>query len=269
MEIPEQYMEMIITYGERLVFALLIFFIGRLIIKYINRLVRRITERKEVDSTLRSFLTSIVSVLLNILLFLTIASTLGIQMTSFIAILGAAGLAVGLALQGSLSNFAGGVLILLFRPFNVGDFIDAQGIMGTVTDIKILYTSLNSLDNKRVVIPNGNLANNTITNFSVNPMRRVDLVFGISYSDSIERAKEVIQQVIDSNELIEKEPAPTVGVIEHADSSINFTVRVWCRREHFLTVLFRMNEEVKHAFDQAGITIPFPQRDVHMYTHTS
>lgn len=264
--IPEPYMQMIITYGERLVLALLLFIIGRVIIRFIMRFTRKTTERKEIDPTLRSFIYSILSALLNILLLITVASTLGIQMTSFIAILGAAGLAVGLALQGSLSNFAGGVLILLFRPFSVGNFIEAQGFMGTVVEIRVLYTVLNTFDNKRVVIPNGALANSSVTNFSINPTRRVDFVFGISYSDSISHAKSVIQKIIEDHEHIEKDPAPVVGVVEHADSSINIAVRVWCKREHFLTVTFSMNELVKDAFDREGITIPFPQRDVHVYT---
>ncbi len=268
MNIPEEYLDMLIIYGERLVFALLILIIGRIIIRSILRAVRRAGERKEVDATLKSFTSSIISTALYILLLLTIASTLGIPMTSFVALVGAAGLAVGLALQGSLSNFAGGVLILLFRPFSVGDFIEAQGFMGTVVDIKVLYTSLNTIDNKRAVIPNGSLSNGAVTNFSINPTRRVDLTFGISYDDSIDQAKEIIHRVIEANEEILKDPAPTVGVSAHADSSINFTVRVWCRREHFLSVMFAMNEQVKKIFDQEGITIPFPQRDVHIYSHT-
>ncbi len=261
-------MEMIITYGERILFALLIFIVGRIIIRYANRLLRKATDRKAVDPTLKSFLTSAVSAVLNILLILTIASTIGIQMTSFVAIIGAAGLAVGLALQGSLSNFAGGVLILLFRPFSVGDFIEAQGVLGSVADIKILYTILNTPDNKRVVIPNGSLANSTVTNFSLNPTRRVDFVYGISYEDSIDKAKETINGLIEKNELIEKDPAPVIGVLEHADSSINLAVRVWCLRQNYLKVMFGMNEDVKKAFDKEGITIPYPQRDVHFYSHT-
>ncbi len=266
MNIPPEFTQMLITYAERIFFALVIFIVGRIVIKFLNRLVRRASQRKELDSTLKSFLTSTISTVLNILLILTIASTLGIHMTSFVAVIGAASLAVGLSLQGSLSNFAGGVLILLFRPFNVGDFIEAQGILGSVAEIKILYTVLNTPDNKRVVIPNGNLANSTVTNFSVNPTRRVDLVFGISYDDSIDHAKEVISKLVDEHELILKDPAPIIGVTAHADSSIDFAVRVWCERANFLKVMFGLNEEVKKAFDREGITIPYPQRDVHIYS---
>ena len=264
--IPEPYMEMIITYGERLLLALVLFIVGRIIIRAVMRCTRKAAERKELDPTLRSFIFSILSAGLNILLLITVASTLGIQMTSFIAVLGAAGLAVGLALQGSLSNFAGGVLILMFRPFSVGNFIEAQGFMGTVVEIRVLYTVLNTFDNKRVVIPNGSLANSSVTNFSINPTRRVDFVFGISYADSITHAKSVITQIIEAHEFIEKEPAPVIGVVEHAESSINIAVRVWCKREHFLNVMFSMNELVKDTFDREGITIPFPQRDVHVYS---
>lgn len=265
MEIPEKYIDMLVNYGERLIFALLILIIGRIIIKLVMRGLKKHSEKKKFDPTARSFIMSVVSALLNILLILTIASTLGIKMTSFIAIIGAAGLAVGLALQGSLSNFAGGVLILIFRPFSVGDFIEAQGFMGTVHEIKILYTLINTLDNKRVVIPNGNLANGSVTNFSINPTRRVDFTFGISYDDSIDTARDIIKSIIDKDERIFKDPAPTVGVIAHADSSINFTVRVWCKREDYLNVLMGMHEAVKKEFDAAGITIPYPQQDVHLY----
>jgi len=265
MQIPEKYWDMIITYGERLIFALIVFIVGRLIIKAVMKGLTKRSIKKEFDPTARSFILSIASVLLNILLLLTVASTLGIKMTSFVAILGAAGLAVGLALQGSLSNFAGGVLILIFRPFSVGDFIDAQGFMGTVRDIKILYTVLDTFDNKRVVIPNGNLANSSVTNFSINPTRRVDFTFGISYDDSIDAAKEIITRVAEENEMVLKDPAPTIGVIEHADSSINFTARLWCKREHYLTLLMDMHEKIKKEFDKAGISIPFPQQDVHLY----
>ncbi len=269
MDIPEQYLEMAAAYGLRIIAVAAIFIIGRMIIRWVNRLVIKASVRKEIDSTLKSFLSSIISTLLNIMLLLTMASTLGIQITSFIAILGAAGLAIGLALQGSLSNFAGGVLILMFRPFSVGDFIDAQGILGSVIDIKVLYTTLNTPDNRQVIIPNGNLANNTITNFSRNPTRRLEFVFGISYDDSIDQAKEIISGLIEENEIFLKDPAPMIGVSAHNDSSIDITVRVWVERVNFLTGTYFLNEAVKKAFDEADITIPFPQRDVHLYSHTA
>jgi small conductance mechanosensitive channel len=189
----------------------------------------------------------------------------GIATTSFVAILGAAGLAIGLALQGSLANFAGGVLILLFKPFKVGDYIEAQGYSGTVNEIQIFNTILKSLDNKTIIIPNGNLSNDCITNYSTEPLRRVDFVFGIGYEDDIKKAKEVLLTIIKSDSRVLKEPEPFVSIGELGDSSVNFTVRVWCNKEAYWDVYFDMFEKVKLEFDKQGISIPFPQRDVHLY----
>lgn len=265
----EEIMGFILTYGQRIVGALLIYILGRMIIRLVMTWVRRSFElRKTMDPTVQSFLLSMIRTVLLVVLILSAFQTLGVALTSFIAVLGAAGLAVGLAFQGSLSNFAGGVLILSFRPFEVGNFIETGGIMGTVAEIRILHTVLNTPDNRRVVMPNGNLANAVVTNFSANPVRRVDLVFSISYHDSIEIAKQVVGEVIRELELVLQDPEPSVGVIAHSDSSIDIAVRVWCNRQDFLTVTFEMNERVKKAFDANGISIPFPQRDVHLYSHS-
>ena len=264
----DQFGELAVQYGQRVVLAVLVYIIGRFVVAGVMRLVRRSFElKKDLDPTVRSFLDSAVRSVLMIMVVLTVFQTLGIALTSFIAVLGAASLAVGLAFQGSLANFAGGLLILLFRPFNVGEFIDAGGTMGTVVEIRILYTLLNTFDNKRVVVPNGGLANTTVTNFSVNPTRRLDLVFGVSYSADIDLVKRILNDIVTENEMVLSEPEPMIGVLEHGDSAVKFAVRVWVARENFFTATFALNETVKKAFDAAGVAIPFPQRDVHLYHH--
>ncbi len=266
----EQLVELMITFGGRLLAALAVYVVGRVVISFMLKFFRRgLDMREHLDPTVKTFLVSLVRTVLTIVLLLSVFQTLGLALTSFVAILAAAGLAVGLAFQGSLSNFAGGILILVFRPFSVGDFIEVNGVMGSVIEIRVLYTALNTFDNKRVVMPNGSLANSTVTNFSVNPTRRLDMVYGISYADSIDTAKELLTKVVDEIDIIEKEPAPLIGVLEHGDSAIHLACRVWVKRENFLTATLRLNEAVKKAFDEARITIPFPQRDVHVYNHES
>jgi small conductance mechanosensitive channel len=222
-------------------------------------------ERSNIDISLRKFLSSLFGIILKVLLLISVASMIGIATTSFVAILGAAGLAVGLALQGGLANFAGGVIILIFKPFKVGDFIDAQGYMGTVNEITIFTTVLKTPDNKTVIIPNGALSNGSMVNFSTEPRRRVDMVFGIGYGDSIEKTKSVLSKLVDADARILKDPAPQIVVGELGDNSVNFTVRVWCESANYWGVFFDTHEKVKLAFDEEGISIPFPQRDVHVY----
>jgi len=266
----DQLGELAVQYGQRVVLAVLVYIIGRFVVAGVMRLVRRSFDlRKDLDPTVRSFLDSVIRSVLMIMVVLTVFQTLGIALTSFIAVLGAAALAVGLAFQGSLANFAGGVLILLFRPFNVGDFIDAGGTMGTVVEIRILYTLLNTFDNKRLVVPNGGLANTTVTNFSVNATRRIDLVYGVSYSADIDLVKQILSDTVAANDMVLSAPEPMIGVLEHGDSAIKFAVRVWVARENFFAATFALNESVKKAFDEAGVAIPFPQRDVHLYYHSS
>jgi small conductance mechanosensitive channel len=247
------------------VLALLTLIIGLWIINRIVGLAKRTMEARKVEPTLARFLTSLSSVGLKLLLLISVAGMVGIQTTSFIAVLGAAGLAVGLALQGSLANFAGGVLILLFKPFRVGHVIDTGGALGTVDEIGILNTILKTFDNRTVIIPNGNLANNQIVNMSLEENRRVDWVFGVGYDDDLEKVKEVLQGLLDAEERILEEPATTIALNEFGDSSINFVVRAWTKAGDLWPVYWDLNEKVKAAFDEHGISIPFPQRDVHLH----
>ena len=217
------------------------------------------------EESLQKFLGSLSSILLKILLLITVASTIGIEATSFIAILGAAGLAVGLALQGSLGNFAGGLLILLFKPFKVGDFIETQGQLGKVHAIHVFSTVLKTPDNKTIILPNGAVAGGSITNFSTEKQRRVDMTFGIGYGDDLKKAKDILKQLVDNDERILKDPEPVIAVSELGDNSVNYVVRVWCNAADYWSIFFDMQETVKLTFDQEGISIPFPQRDVHLY----
>ncbi len=261
----EKGIEMIMEYGPKLLLAIITLIIGLMVIKAFAKGISRTMAKSNTDESLRRFLTSLARVGLKVLLFISVASMVGIQMTSFIAILGAAGLAVGLALQGSLANFAGGVLILLFRPYKIGDFIDAAGHMGTVRDIQIFNTILKTPDNKTIIIPNGVLSNGSITNFSTEPTRRVDMVFGIGYGDDIKKTKDLLSSIVNSDERVLKDPEPLVVVSSLGDSSVNFTVRVWCNSGDYWGLFFDMQEKVKLEFDNAGISIPFPQRDVHVF----
>ena len=257
--------ELGLSYGPRLLLALLVLFVGFWIIKRVVGLLDHAMLKKEVEVTLRRFLSSLVSILFKTLLLISVASMVGVETTSFIAVLGAAGLAIGLALQGSLSNFAGGVLLLFFKPFKAGDWIEAQGHSGTVHSIQIFTTVLKTPDNKTVIIPNGPLANGSIVNYSTEAQRRVDMVFGISYDDDIDQAKGILQGLIEAESRVLKEPAPVIYLVELADSSVNLSVRMWVNAADYWGVYFAMQESVKKSFDQQGISIPFPQRDVHLY----
>ncbi len=263
----DEAIKMLMNYGPKLILAIVTLLIGLWVIKIIVKIAIRAMEKSETDVSLRSFLSSLISIVLKILLFITVISMVGVQMTSFIAILGAAGLAVGLALQGSLANFAGGVLILFFKPFKVGDYIDAQGFSGSVSEIQILHTILKTPDNKTIIMPNGSLSNSTVTNFTRENTRRVDIVYGIGYDDNILKAKEIIQNVIKADDRILNDPAPMVVTSELADSSVNITTRVWTKTSDYWAVKFDLIEKVKLEFDKNGISIPFPQRDVHIYNH--
>lgn len=254
-----------IAYAPKLLLALLTLFIGWKLIGVALNLTDKALERSNTEPTLQRFLRSLGNALLKALLLITVAGMVGIETTSFIAVLGAAGLAIGLALQGSLSNFAGGVLILLFKPFKAGDFIEAQGQAGVVEEIQIFTTMLKTGDNKTVIIPNGPLANGNIINYSAKPTRRVDFVFGIGYGDDIDKAKATLQSILDADERILKDPASLIVVSALADSSVNFTVRAWVNSADYWPVFFATTEAVKKRFDSEGISIPFPQRDVHLH----
>lgn len=252
------------AYGPKLLGAIVVLIIGLWIIKIINKAVSRMLEKKDFDPSLEPFVRTLISVLLKIMLVISVMTMVGIQMTSFIAILGAAGLAVGLALSGTLQNFAGGALILSFKPFKVGDFIEAQGFMGTVYEIQVFNTMLKTPDNKVVIIPNGGLSTGAITNFSKEPTRRVAWSFGIAYGDDVDKARKVIRNLIDADNRILKDPEPFIGLGELADSSVNLTVRVWVNSEDYWGVFFDMNEKIYKIFDKEGLNIPFPQMDIHL-----
>ncbi len=261
----QKLIELVLLYGPKLLWAIVVLFVGFWVIKKVTVLMDLAMTKKEVEVTLKLFLMNLVSILLKALLFISVASMVGIETTSFIAVLGAAGLAVGLALQGSLSNFAGGVLLLLFKPYKVGDFIETQGHSGTVNAIQIFNTILKTGDNKTIIIPNGPIANSSLINYSTEENRRVDMVFGIGYGDDIDQAKGLLQQLIDQDDRILKEPASAILCAELADSSVNFNVRVWVNASDYWGVYFDMQEAVKKRFDQEGISIPFPQQDVYMH----
>jgi small conductance mechanosensitive channel len=264
----EKYIDLAIQYGMeyglRIVGAIVIFIVGKWIAKKLSALIGRLMEKGEIDKTLSSFLVSIIDILLMVVVVLAAINNLGIDTTSFIAILGAAGLAVGLALQGTLGNIGSGVILILFRPFKVGDFITVGGENGTVRSISLFNTELLTPDNKVILIPNSSVASGNITNFSKMPTRRVDFVFGIGYDDDLKLAKQTLQEIIDADERVLKEPESFIGVGELGDSSVNFTVRVWVKATDYWGVHFDTIEKVKLAFDAKGISIPYPQMDVHL-----
>jgi small conductance mechanosensitive channel len=258
----DQAIALVITYAPKVVLAIVTLIVGMwLINRFVNVLDNKLGKK---DPTLNKFLCGLLSVILKILLLISVASMIGIATTSFIAIVGAAGLAVGLALQGSLSNFAGGVLILIFKPFKVGDTIDAQGYLGSVREISILYTIVDTFDNRRIVIPNGQLANASLTNLSAYETRRCDMSFGIGYGDDIDKAKAVCKRLIEEDERALKDPEPLIVVGALGESSVDLTVRAWTKSGDLWPFYWDMHEKVKKAFDAEGISIPFPQRDVHM-----
>ena len=264
-ELLESAPDLLIKYGGQLVLAIVVLIIGLWIVKIIVNSVGRLMEKKNTDPSLRPFLKSLLSSLLKVMVVISVMTIVGIPMTSFIAILAAAGLAIGMALSGTLQNFAGGVMLLMFKPFKVGDFIEAQGFMGTVKEIQIFNTILKTPDNKTIIIPNGGLSTSPMTNFSTEATRRVDFSFGIGYSDDIDKARSVIDGLIKADSRIHKDPEPFIAVGELADSSVNFTVRVWADAGDYWGIHFDLIEKVKKAFDKEGVSIPFPQTDVHLY----
>lgn len=254
-----------LLYGPRLLAAIVTLIFGLWISSLLVNVLKRMLTRSKVDLSLQGFLCSLTGVLLKIMVYITALGVLGVEMTSFIAILGAAGLAVGLALSGTLQNFAGGVMILFFKYFKAGDYIEAQGYAGTVKEIQIFVTLLATPDNKTVVIPNGPLATGTLINYSAEATRRVDWTFGIAYGDDVDKAYEVLKGLIATDERILQDPEPFHAVSALADSSVNIVLRVWVNAADYWGVFFRMNEAVYKAFPAAGLSIPFPQRDVHLH----
>ncbi|RLD35952.1 MAG: mechanosensitive ion channel family protein [Bacteroidetes bacterium] len=259
-----EYSPLIVEYGTGLIYALLVLIIGLWIAKLITKSVKKLMLKGEMDNSLVPFLTSLVSTVLKLLVVISALSMLGIEMTSFIALLGAAGLAVGMALSGTLQNFAGGVMILIFKPFKAGDFIDAQGYMGVVKEIQIFNTILTTGDNKTIIIPNGGLSTGAMVNFSTQSTRRVDWTFGIGYGDDADKAKEVLRALLDADKRVLQDPEPFIALSELADSSVNFVVRAWVNASDYWGVYFAMNENVYKTFEKEGLNIPYPQMDVHL-----
>ncbi|HKL67106.1 MAG TPA: mechanosensitive ion channel domain-containing protein [Bacteroidales bacterium] len=255
------------TYGLKLILAILVLIVGLIVIRSITKGATRLMKKRNVDDSLVPFLRSMISVSLKVLLIISIMTMVGIQMTSFIAVIGAAGLAVGLALQGTLQNFAGGVIILLFKPYKVGDYITTQGHSGTVKEIQIFTTILTTPDNQTIIIPNSPIATNSLTNYSTQDTRRVDFTFGIGYQDDIDKARSIINGIINNDDRIMKDPEPMIKVSNLGDSSVDLATRVWVKSGDYWNVFFDMNEKVKKTFDIEGISIPFPQQDVHLYKH--
>lgn len=256
----EDLKELAIEFTPKILVALAILIVGLLVIKLIVNTARKVMIKGGIDITLQKFLGNLIGWALKILLIIAVISKLGVETTSFAAILAAAGLAVGLALQGSLANFAGGVLIMIFKPFKLGDLIEAQGEIGVVKEIEIFTTKLTGLSNKEIIIPNGTLSNGNIVNYTTEGTRRVDLTIGVSYDADIKQTKEVLMKVITSHPKVLKDPAPAVTVSELADSSVNFAVRPWCKTADYWTVYFDVTESVKLALDEAKIEIPYPHR---------
>jgi len=263
-QMADKFWQLAVTKGIEVAVALLILFVGFFFIGKIGKLVFLAINKKTEDPALALFTQRLTRIALKVMLVLSVASQMGIETTSFLAALGAAGLAIGLALQGSLSNFAGGVLILIFKPFRVGDVIESGGHTGKVSRIDILHTILSTFDNKMVILPNAQVANGSIVNFTTQQTRRVDLNIGISYNDNIANAREIILEVIATETRVLPEPAPLVVVVNFGESSIDLSVRVWTKTEDFWAVYWNLMEQVKYAFDAKGISIPFPQRDLHI-----
>ncbi|AMV71127.1 mechanosensitive ion channel [Desulfuromonas carbonis] len=264
-----QYMDTLINlfvvWGPKLVGAILALIVGLYLATWVAGTVGKQMEKKKIDPSLQPFLKSLISTLLKVLVVVSVLGMVGVQMTSFIAILGAAGLAIGLALSGTLQNFAGGVVLLIFKPFKVGDYIEAQGFAGTVREIQIFNTILKTPDNKTIIIPNGGLSTSSMVNYSTEATRRVDWTFGIAYGDDIDKAKKVLTSLLEGNDKVLQDPAPFVELGELADSSVNFTVRAWVNTADYWAVYFFMLENVYRKFGEAGLNIPFPQMDVHLH----
>jgi small conductance mechanosensitive channel len=268
-EITETTSELVSTWGLKVVGAIVVLIVGLMVAKMIRNGVRKALKRSALDDTLIPFLSGLVYYLALAFVLIAVLNLFGVQTASLIAVLGAAGLAVGLALQGTLGNFAAGVMLLIFRPFKVGDFIDTAGVAGSVEAIGVFATTLNTPDNVKIIIPNSAVSGATIKNFAANDTRRIDMVVGIGYNDDIGTAVEVINRVLNSDERMLKDPAPTVAVSEMADSSVNLVVRPWCKKEDYWGLRFDYTRRLKEELEAAGCNIPYPQTDVHLFQQTS
>lgn len=260
----DEYSPVVLEYGIKLALAIVVFIVGKWLAHKVTALVRRSMLKSGIDPTVSAFASNIVYALLLTIVIIATLAQLGIQTASFVAIIGAAGLAIGLALQGSLANFAAGVLMILFRPLKQGDFVDAGGVSGTVADISIFCTTMTTPDNKTIIVPNSDIMGGPITNYSTMPTRRLDMVIGISYDASMKKAKEIISGILAADERVLKNPAPVVAVSELADSSVNLVVRPWVNSADYWPTRFDLHERIKERFDEEGVGIPFPQMDIHL-----
>lgn len=263
-EIIPQFQDQAIAFAPKILLAIITLFIGLRLIKILDRALNKIMLLKNYDASLRTFLISFFDLVSKVALVISVVSVIGVETSSFIAILGSAGLAIGLALQGSLSNFAGGVMLLIFKPFREGDFIQSQGFEGSVKSLTVFHTILHTIDNKRVILPNGSVANGPITNFTITGTRRCDMTFGIGYGDDLKKAKEILTSMIQADKRVITDPAPQVHVLSLGESSVNLQIRVWTTTDDYWGFYFDMQENVKLTFDAKGISIPFPQRDLHI-----
>ena len=254
----------LVTAGGKIIAALLLLIVGHLLIKWVTKLISKSKIGKHTDITIKKFMDNFVKVALYVVLIISVIAILGIPMASIVAVLGSAGLAIGLALQGALSNIAGGIMLILFKPFTIGDYVDAAGCSGTVDNIGLFYTVIKTVDNKRITIPNSNITGANVTNYSCEDQRRVDIAFTVAYGTDIAKAKKVILDVVNSNELALKDPEPFIRISNHLDSSIEITTRTWCNSADYWTVFFDITEGVNKAFAENNIEIPFPQMDVHV-----
>jgi len=261
--------DLLVTFGLRLLAAAAIFIIGRWIAKMLTNVAKRMMSKAQVEDTLSRFLGNIIYTVLLAVVIISTINQLGIETTSLLAVLGAAGLAVGLALQGSLSNFASGVLIVAFKPYKVGDFIEAGGVSGSVEEVQIFTTVLKSPDNKKIIVPNSQVMAAEIVNYSANDTRRVDLVAGCGYDDDLDKVRRILNDIVSSDDRVLADPAPTIAISELADSSVNFVVRPWVKGADYWGVYFDLTEQIKKRFDTDGVSIPYPQRDVHVYQHSA
>lgn len=259
----EKGMDLGIEAGKSIVVAVVTYFVGKALISLVNRMLSGMMERRNIDPAIQSFTKSLANILLMILLVISVVSALGVNTTSFAALLASGGVAVGMALSGNLQNLAGGIVILLFRPFKVGDYIEAQGTGGTVGEIQIFHTILTTSDNKKIYLPNGALSSGNITNYSKEPLRRVDFTVAVEYGEDIDKVRKALKDILDKDERVLQEPAPVIVLGALADSSVNITVRVWVKSENYWNVFFQTNETIYNEFNRQGINFPYPQLTIH------
>lgn len=261
--IIEKLIDQAINVGKNILAAILVYIVGRFLISLLKKMMTSMMERRKVEATIQSFLHSVVNILLNILLIIAVIGALGINTTSFAALLASAGVAIGMALSGNLQNFAGGLIVLLFKPYKVGDWIEAQGVSGTVSEIQIMHTLLTTIDNKVVYVPNGAMSSGTIINYSRKDTRRIEWIVGVDYGEDVDKVKSIVNTLIDKDERILKDPAPFIALHALDSSSVNITIRVWVPTKDYWNVYFEMNKNIYDEFNRQGVNFPFPQLTIH------